>query len=119
MRLIIKTTPESIKKDKGTVMAQRKIYALPNIITPNTPVIFNPDICDGCNLCVEVCQVDVYIPNPEKGKPPIILHPDECWYGGCCVNDCPRPGAITFNWPVQQRAYWKDKATGKVLRDSQ
>jgi NAD-dependent dihydropyrimidine dehydrogenase PreA subunit len=98
-------------------MAQKKIYALPNIISPNSPTIFNPDICDGCNTCVEVCQVDVYIPNPEKGKPPIILHPDECWYGGCCVNECPRPGAIRFNWPVQQRAYWKDKATGKVLRD--
>jgi hypothetical protein len=26
---------------------------------------------------------------------------------------------MTFNWPVQQRAYWKNKATGKVLRDSQ
>jgi NAD-dependent dihydropyrimidine dehydrogenase PreA subunit len=100
-------------------MTQKKTYALPNITTPNTPVIFNPNICDGCNTCVEVCQVDVFIPNPEKGKPPVILHPDECWYGGCCVNECPRPGAIAFNWPVPQRAYWKDKATGKVLRDSQ
>jgi NAD-dependent dihydropyrimidine dehydrogenase PreA subunit len=100
-------------------MAQKKIYALPNITTPNTPVIFHAETCNGCNHCVEVCQVDVYIPNSEKGKPPVILHPDECWYCGCCVNDCPRPGAMTFNWPVQQRAYWKDKATGKVLRDSQ
>ena len=31
---------------------------------PNTPVIFHPDVCNGCNHCVEVCQVDVYIPNP-------------------------------------------------------
>ena len=53
-------------------MAQDKIYAIPNVPTPNTPVIFNPDICNGCNHCVEVCQIDVYIPNPEKGKPPIV-----------------------------------------------
>jgi NAD-dependent dihydropyrimidine dehydrogenase PreA subunit len=100
-------------------MPQKEIFALPNIVGPANPVIFNPDICNGCNTCVEVCQIDVFIPNPEEGKPPVILHPDECWYGGCCVNECPRPGAIRFNWPVQQRAYWKDKATGKVLRDSQ
>jgi NAD-dependent dihydropyrimidine dehydrogenase PreA subunit len=99
-------------------MAKKKIYALPNLVTPNTPVIHNPDVCNGCNHCIEVCQVDVYIPNAEKGKPPVILHPDECWYCGCCINDCPNKAA-TFNWPIQQRAYWKDKATGKILRDSQ
>jgi NAD-dependent dihydropyrimidine dehydrogenase PreA subunit len=95
-------------------MSQEKLAALPNITTPSTPVVFNPDICDGCNTCVEICQIDVLIPNPEKGKPPIILHPDECWYGGCCVNDCPNPGAIIFNWPLQQRGYWKNKTTGEV-----
>ena len=99
-------------------MPRKKPYALPNIISPANPVIFNPDVCTGCNHCVEVCQVDVFIPNPEKKKPPVVLHPDECWYCGCCATDCPTQ-SITFNWPVQQRAYWKDKATGKVLRDSQ
>jgi len=96
------------------MMADKKITAVPNVTTPSAPVIFDPDICDGCNTCVEVCQIDVFMPNPEKGKPPIMLHPDECWYGGCCVNDCPRPGAIKFNWPLQQRGYWKNKATGEV-----
>jgi NAD-dependent dihydropyrimidine dehydrogenase PreA subunit len=99
-------------------MPRKTPYALPNIISPASPVIFNLDACTGCNNCVEVCQVDVFIPNPEEGDPPVVLHPDECWYCGCCATDCPN-GAITFNWPVQQRAYWKDKATGKVLRDSQ
>jgi NAD-dependent dihydropyrimidine dehydrogenase PreA subunit len=95
----------------------KKIYALPNITTPNTPVIQDAEKCTGCNHCIEVCQVDVFIPAPDKGKPPTILHPDECWYCGCCVTDCPS-NALAFNWPIQQRAYWKDKATGKVLRDS-
>ncbi len=97
-------------------MAQEKVYAVPNVPPPNTPVFFNPEICSGCNECVEACQIDVFIPNPEASKPPIILHPEECWYCGCCVMECPNPGAIIFNWPLQQRVHWKDKATGKRFR---
>jgi hypothetical protein len=32
--------------------------------------------------------------------------------------DCQQPGAISFNWPLQQRDSWKDKVTGKVMRDT-
>jgi NAD-dependent dihydropyrimidine dehydrogenase PreA subunit len=95
-------------------VSKEKVFAIPNVQTPNQPVIFNEDVCIGCNTCVETCQVDVYIPHPEKGKPPIILHPEECWYCGCCANDCPVPGAIQFNWPLALRGYWKNKKTGKV-----
>lgn len=98
-------------------MTAPKAFALPNPSTPNTPVVFDPDVCNGCNQCVEVCQVDAYIPNPARGTPPIILHPDECWYCGSCVNVCRRPGAVRFNWPLSQRAFWKDPATGRVFRD--
>ena len=95
-----------------------KVYILPNITTPNRPVIRNPEICNGCNTCVNVCQIDVYVPNPVKGKPPITLHPDECWYCGCCVNECPllEAGAIKFNWPLQQRGFFKRKETGEIFR---
>ena len=97
-------------------MENRKIYAAPNIATPSRPVIFNQETCTGCNHCVEVCPVDVYIPNPEKRKSPIILHPDECWYCGVCVNDCTVFGAIKFNWPLEQRGYLKRKKTGEIFR---
>jgi len=97
-------------------MTQKKVYAFPNWCTPTNPVIFDPDICNGCNTCVEVCQVDLLIPNPEKGKPPIILYPEECWYGGCCVAMCPKPGAITLNHALPQRVRWKRKATGEHFR---
>ena len=95
-------------------MSQEKLAALPNITTPNKPVLFNPEICNGCNTCVEACQIDVYIPHPQIGKTPIILHPEECWYCGCCVTDCPQPGAIQFNYPLPLRGYWKNKATGEI-----
>ena len=95
-------------------MSEKKIMAMTNVVTPNQPVIFDPDVCTGCNNCVETCQIDVYIPHPVKGNPPIILHPDECWYCGCCANDCPTEGAMKFNWPLQSRPYWKNKETGKI-----
>ena len=97
-------------------MAKQKVFALPNVVTLSKPVIFNPEVCNGCNRCVEVCPIDVYIPNYEKGKSPLILHADECWYCGTCVNECPLPGAVKFNFPLQQRGFWKRKATGKLFR---
>jgi len=97
-------------------MTQKKVYAFPNRCAPANPVIFDPDICNGCNTCVEVCQVDLLIPNPEKGKPPIVLYPEECWYGGCCVAMCHKPGAIQLNHALPQRVRWKRKETGEHFR---
>jgi len=85
-----------------------KIYAIPDFGISN-PITFNPDICIGCNKCMEVCQVDIFIPNVEKKKPPLVLFPAECWYCGCCVNECPKPGAIKLNPPLMNRVYWKRK----------
>ena len=73
------------------------------------PLTFNAGICDGCNRCVEVCQVDILVPHPEKGKPPVVVFPGECWYGGCCVAICPKPGAIRLNTPLMNRVHWKQK----------
>ncbi len=97
-------------------MNPRKIYARPNPPTPGRPVLFSPELCNGCNTCVEVCQMDVLIPNPQSGTPPIILFPDECWYCGSCVEHCPSRGAIRLNHPLMQRVRWKRKATGEHFR---
>jgi len=97
-------------------MNKKKVYATPNRVTPNRPVIFDPDICDGCNMCVNYCQVDIMIPNPKKGSPPILLFPEECWYDGVCVTACPKEGAIKLNHPLQQRVRWKRKETGEQFR---
>ena len=93
-----------------------KVYAMPNMQSPAVPVRIDPDKCIGCNTCVEVCQIDVFIPNPERGKPPIILHPEECWYCGVCAMDCPTPGAMNFNYPIALKPYWRRKETGEVFR---
>ena len=96
--------------------ASMKVSALPNIAAPSRPVIFDAEVCNGCNICVDRCPSDVFIPNPEEGLSPIILHPEECWYCGTCANDCPCPGAVQFNWPLQQRGYWKRKETGRIFQ---
>jgi NAD-dependent dihydropyrimidine dehydrogenase PreA subunit len=59
-----------------------KVYMVPNPPTPNIPVRFDAALCNGCNVCVQICRTDVLMPNPEKHQPPIVLYPDECWYCG-------------------------------------
>ena len=93
-----------------------KVYMVPNPPTPNRALEFNSDICNGCNMCVEVCRNDVMMPNPQKKKPPIVLYPDECWFCGCCVEHCPVPDAITMVYPINQKVGWKRKETGEYFR---
>ena len=95
---------------------KKKIYALPNKPTPGMPVVFDADLCNGCNECIDICTTDVLLPNPEKGKPPIIVYPEECWYAGCCIGVCPTPGALKLNLPLMSRVHWKNKETGKIGR---
>ena len=68
------------------------------------PLLFNPALCLGCNRCAGVCQVDVLIPSPGKGKPPVVLYPGECYYCGSCVMECPVEGAIRLRHPIMNRA---------------
>jgi len=55
-----------------------KAYMVANTLTPCQAIVIDPELCTGCNECVEVCRTDVLVPSPEKGKPPIVLYPDEC-----------------------------------------
>ncbi len=68
------------------------------------PITFDASRCVGCNRCMNICQVDIFIPNPEKGKPPIVLYPGECYYCGSCVMVCPKPGAIHLDHPLMNQA---------------
>ena len=70
------------------------------------PITFDESVCVGCNRCMNICQVDIFIPNSEKGKPPIVLYPGECYYCGSCVMVCPKQkeGAIRLNHPLMNQA---------------
>ena len=95
---------------------ENKAYMVPNPTTLCQAIIIDPELCTGCNTCVEVCHTDLFIPNPEKGKPPVVLYPDECWFDGSCVELCPVSGAIRMEHPLNQRVGWKRKETGEYFR---
>lgn len=92
----------------------RECYAFPNKPTPSMPVIIDETRCVGCNKCVDICMMDILVPNPEKGGPPIVIYPEECYREGDCVTECPVQGAITFRHPLMNRAHYKDKETGEI-----
>ena len=93
-----------------------KALAVPNMSGASRPVTFDSKICNGCNACVEICVMDILLPNPVQGKPPVLLYPEECYYDGICVKTCPRAGAIQLNHPLMNRVCWKRKDTGELFR---
>lgn len=99
-------------------MSEKKVYMIQNRVTPNKPLIIDPEGCIGCNLCVEACPNDILLPNQKRKQVPIIVYPDECWYCGCCVMECPLKdkNVIVVNWPMMQRVRWKRKETGEHYR---
>jgi NAD-dependent dihydropyrimidine dehydrogenase PreA subunit len=92
-------------------MTSSQAFAIPEPIS-SEPLTFDREICIGCNLCVDICQVDIMLPNPEVGEPPIVVYPGECWYDGSCVSACPEPGAITLNSMAAKRVHFRRKASG-------
>ena len=70
-----------------------------------SPIVYNPDVCKGCNTCVEVCPMDILKRNSTKGKPPIVAYPDECAYDGACWMQCPNrhEGAIRIVPPLPMK----------------
>lgn len=93
-------------------MMKLKTYTHGESPTVN-PLAFDPELCTGCNDCLEACQVDIMLPNPEQGAPPSIAFPTECWYDGSCVAACSVPGAITLNNLLMNSVHWKRKSTGE------
>ena len=107
-----------IDDGKGKEVPAYTVLASPSVVTPGKFVIINPDVCTGCNSCVEVCPMDILAPNPVKGKPPYLLHYEECEHCGACVMHCPLAdeGAIKYVAPPAWKIRWKRKETGEHFR---
>lgn len=91
-------------------MADKKINLLPEL-SASKPLILREDLCTGCMQCVDICQVDVLIPDPVKeNKVPVVLFPGECWYCGSCVEVCPVEGAIELRHPLMNQVHWIEKS---------
>lgn len=112
------TTSERALSD-GLSEAEKDVRLFPNLVSPTQPVVHDPEVCIGCNTCVEICHQDIMIPNPEKGKPPVVVWPEECWQCGICVVNCPlglEAKAIRLIFPLSQSVRWKRKVTGEHFR---
>lgn len=69
----------------------------------SVPVIVNEEACiadKGCNVCVDVCPLDVLEIASDQGV--AYMKYDECWYCLPCETDCPT-NAITVNIPYLLR----------------
>lgn len=82
-------------------MSEWKVNEIPSSARP---ILFDEEKCLGCNRCAEACQVDILLPNPEKGKHPMVAYPGECYYCGCCGMVCPVDGALTLRHPLMNQA---------------
>jgi len=71
----------------------------------HSPVLFDENACDGCNICLDICPMDIFGPNPNEGKPPLVLYGDECRYCGACWMRCPhrKKHALTILVPPSMR----------------
>jgi len=77
---------------------------------PFKAIEIEPETCTGCNICVDICPMDVLAPNAEQGMPPIVAYPEECWFCGCCAERCPQKGkdAIRVIIPLPMRvSVWR------------
>ena len=59
-------------------------------------IVFNPEACKGCGLCVETCQSRARRMSPElnrKGVRPAQVIGEACKHCGTCYYFCPELGA--------------------------
>jgi NAD-dependent dihydropyrimidine dehydrogenase PreA subunit len=57
--------------------------------------LIDPELCNGCRLCVDTCPMDV-IRFDEEARKAVITYPDDCMICEWCAQDCPE-GAIVVD----------------------
>ena len=69
------------------------------------PPIIDRKKCNGCGICVEICEGDVFYGSKE-GQCPTVTYPEECWHEAACVLECPKK-AIRLRTPLPMQLSYK------------
>ena len=102
----------SVKQEEYKKSSEKEFVAY-KVPCSARPIVFDKEICIGCNRCAEVCQVDILVPSAGKGEPPVVMYPGECYYCGSCVMECPRKGAIRLQHPLMNQAKFVPVKSGR------
>jgi NAD-dependent dihydropyrimidine dehydrogenase PreA subunit len=68
----------------------------------------DPDLCNGCGICINSCQIDV-IRMDKKNKKAVIKYPEECMVCCVCEQDCPQHAiTVSLKTNVPRLTLWGD-----------
>lgn len=65
------------------------------------PPVIDEMKCVKCNICAQICSMDVFGP-AQPGEIPVPIYWKECWHCRACAIDCPS-GAIELRYPLPMR----------------
>ena len=103
-----KTVAESISQGRAAAARALTIICQPKYEAEATVAAVNEDLCDGCGVCVGVCEYNALeIVETDDGKKIVELKEAVCKGCGCCVAACPS-GAM------EQKGFKNDQIMAEI-----
>jgi len=103
-----KTIAESIAQGRAAAARAATIISKPKYEAEATIAAVNEDLCDGCGVCVGVCEYKALeIVEKPDGKKIVELKEAVCKGCGCCVAACPS-GAM------EQKGFKNDQIMAEI-----
>ncbi len=103
-----KTIEESIVQGRAAAARAATIIAKDKYLAEATIAAVNEDLCDGCGICVGVCEYNALeIEEKPDGTKIVKLNEAACKGCGCCVAACPS-GAM------EQKGYKNDQIMAEI-----
>ena len=102
-----KPVEESIAQAKAAAARAGTLLSKNEISLEPIKAVVNPDKCDGCALCVDVCPyqaISLIEGVDEQGKPykRIVINKAQCKGCGVCQGTCPKDGVYVAGFTMEQ-----------------
>jgi MinD superfamily P-loop ATPase len=76
--------------------------------------VIDPEICESCGVCVQVCRYEAISPTTEPSKSHYVVDPIACEGCAACFYQCPS-GAIRLEDPVAGQWFRSDTRFGSLF----